>query len=279
MAPSLCLKKKRTASAQAHGPVQCREFKTNILLKGSANVPKWYQSILKEILGRFENLENKFIELNKTVRQFEAGTVPLSTASVHLAQLLLTLNELGIFNSTSDIHLEERFCAKFHGALGLTQKTLRRIIVGFKKTGFLTSPPAGMMPIFHSKSAGLLKKYAKCLEARLASQSTKEVPTLTSEQYTFLKSLTDVYAKLITTQEGSKAVKLDELLDNISRHTGLTGVSQTFVALPSEWKLSIIDSSTTGSVAFEESKFRRKIAVEEMMSFITEMCNEPDSTE
>jgi len=235
--------------------------------------------MLKEILGRFENLENKFIELNKTVRQFEAGTVPLSTASVHLAQLLLTLNELGIFNSTSDIHLEEHFCAKFHGALGLTQKTLRRIIIGFKKTGFLTSPPAGMMPIFHSKSTGLLKEYAKCLEARLTSQSTKEVPTLTSEQYTFLKSLTDVYVKLIATQEGSKAVKLDELLNKISRHTGLTGVNQKFVALPSEWKLSIIDTSTTGSVAFEESKFRRKIAVEEMMSFITEMCNEPDSTE
>ena len=160
--------------------------------------------------------------------------------------------------------------------MGLSLRTFRSIIVGFKRAGFLTSPPAGMMPVLHNKSETMLTEYIKTMGRHLKSRSTKNLSELNREQYAFLKSLTDVYCKLIAGKKDSPEVDLDQLLEKLSRHTGLTGVKQKFRALPSEWKLSIIDPSKTGHVLFEEAKFRRKIATAEMMKYISELDTDSD---
>jgi len=270
------LGKRRSASAQAHGAVQCREFKTKILLKGSANIPKWYQTMLKEIVGRFENLEERYIKLTETVYEYESGTMLTSPASVHIAQLLLTLHGLKVFTSTSEILHEERFCVNFCGPMGLSLKTFRSIIVGFKRAGFLTSPPAGMLPILHNTSEAMLTEYIKTMGTHLKSRSTKNLSELNREQYAFLKSLTDVYCMLIAGEKNTPEVNLDQLLEKLSRHTGLTGGKRKFATLPSEWKLSIINPSQTDHVLFEEAKFRRKIATAEMMKYISELDTDSD---
>ena len=54
---------KRTASARSIGITKCRKYDATKIVNISGEVPKWYQTILRDIMKRFSNLEVKYIKL------------------------------------------------------------------------------------------------------------------------------------------------------------------------------------------------------------------------
>ena len=62
----------RTASAKAVGPTVVEAFAAdNLTNMAQSTVPLWYQSIMKDILGRFFSLEKKYLQALRDLERLE----------------------------------------------------------------------------------------------------------------------------------------------------------------------------------------------------------------